>query len=94
MAWMDTTRIAPEPDGYVGGWYKVEAAGETKYTVVHYAVDCPGFRLTIRRSVTYDGSGAVIGNQRPLGTFFSPPPILSLQTFMHTLCRRSPHRSG
>src|ERR1700683_2679505 len=50
MAWMDTTRIAPEPDGYVGGWYKVEAAGETKYTVVHYAVDCPGFCLTITRS--------------------------------------------
>jgi hypothetical protein len=85
-SWMDTTHITADPAPYVGGWYRVKAATEPKSTVVKYAVDCVGFRLAVRRSISYDGDGAVIADESVPSQFYQPPPIRALQDFMHFLC--------
>jgi hypothetical protein len=86
-AWMDSTRFTAEDGGFPGGWYKVRAVHETKFTVVRYAVDCPHFSLSIRRSTTYDGSGAVIIDDRVARPFRPPVFFEPLQRFMHVVCR-------
>src|SRR5579863_3244103 len=63
-AWMDTTRITSEPGGLVGGWYKVKAAHESKFSVAHYTVDCTRFSLSARRITTFDAAGNIIDDQR------------------------------
>jgi hypothetical protein len=87
-AWMDTTRITSEAGGLVGGWYKVRAAHESKFTVAHYAVDCVRFSLSARRIITYDGAGGMIDDQRQPTVFYSPPPLVGLQNFMHIVCHQ------
>jgi len=89
-AWMDTTHIRKDTGAFVGGWYKTKPGSEPVSTVVHYLVDCPGFRLSVRRIITYDGAGTVIDDHRTPTRFVYPPPILALQNFMHYVCRRFP----
>jgi hypothetical protein len=85
-AWMDTTHRASQSGHLRVGWYKTEAAHETKYTVVQYAIDCQRFMLSVRHAITYDGSGTALMDDRTPRPFFAPPFILSLQTFMHIVC--------
>jgi hypothetical protein len=88
-SWMDTTHIVTEPTKLVDGWYRVKAASEPKSTVVKYAIDCAGFRLAVRRSITYDGTGAVIVDESVPSQFYMPPPVRALQDFMHFVCRHA-----
>jgi hypothetical protein len=85
-AWMDTTSVTSEAGDFRIAWYKTQAAHETKYTVVRYAIDCARFNLSVRQAITYDGSGAVLIDDHTPRAFFPPPFIVSLQTFMHIVC--------
>jgi hypothetical protein len=85
-AWMDTTHVTSEAGDFRIGWYKTQAPREAKYTVVRYAIDCARFNLSVRRAITYDGSGAVLIDDQTPRAFYPPPFILSLQTFMHIVC--------
>jgi hypothetical protein len=87
---MDSTHITVGAAKRVDAWYKTEAAHETISTVVHYAIDCPGFRLSVRRLITYDRDRVVLSDATRHGGFFYPPPIRSLQDFMYIACRRAP----
>jgi len=89
-AWMDTSHIVKDSGGVIGGWYRVKATREAQSTVVHFFVDCLRFQLSIRHTYTDDGAGGLTDEQRTPGPFRSPPPVLTLQNFMHALCRRFP----
>jgi hypothetical protein len=86
--WMDSIHITRVPGHVVLAWYKTRAAHESTTTVVHYAVDCPGFRLSTRRVTTYDRRGSVLNDGKAPSVFYYPPPLQPLQDFMHIVCRR------
>ncbi|GEM_PF-4622948 len=87
--WGDTSHIALAPDSTVTAWYKVKAANEPKSVVVQYAIDCVGFRLSLRRSITYDGADQAVAEESAPTPFYQPPPVRALQDFMRMACRRA-----
>ena len=86
--WMDTSHASTDSAGVALAWYKVQAPHAQTVTVVEYAVDCRHFQLASRHTITYDGTGAIVLDDRVRRPFHPPPFLPSVQHFMHAACHQ------
>jgi hypothetical protein len=92
--WMDTSAVKPAGPGQVLAWFKLHPAHEPQLTVVHYRIDCVGFRLSLLRALTYDTTGTQTTDVGAPTPFYAPPPFPALQDFMRRACVKAQGDTG